>query len=154
MQRGVTLVELMVTIAIGGLLVMLAAPEFTDYIANSRLREGGNSVLADALFAQNEAIRRNGTVRLRLDGSTVQVLDRSGPAELTLRQRVLAGNVAVDGAATLDFGSLGRPVPLGAEHTVNMSLSGSSCSSTLRCPALRVEAGGAIRLCGDRAVCP
>jgi type IV fimbrial biogenesis protein FimT len=151
--HGLTLIELMVAIAIGCLLMAVAAPYFTDYLVNSRLRESGNSMLADALYAQNEAIKRNGTVRLQVEGSTIQVVDRSGPAEVTLRRRVLPGDVVVDEAAAVDFGSLGRPVPLGAEHIVNMGTGRVPCDATLRCPALRVEAGGAIRLCNDRSAC-
>ena len=64
-QRGLTLIELMVGVGDrGALLVLTAAPYFGDYITNSRLREGGNLLLTEALVAQSEAIKRNRTVRL------------------------------------------------------------------------------------------
>ena len=67
-QRGLTLVELMVTVAIGGILMMAGMPYLGDYLNNSRLREAGNSALSSALYAQSEAIKRNGRVRRRWRG--------------------------------------------------------------------------------------
>ena len=75
--RGLTLIELMVGLTIAAFLLMAAAPFFGDYIRNSRLREAGNALLGEALFAQSEAIKRNTTVRLSTSGATLQVIDRS-----------------------------------------------------------------------------
>ena len=146
-QRGLTLIELMVALAIGVLLLFAAAPQFGDMVANSRLREAGNVLYTQALFAQSEALKRNGTVRLSIDGGTIEVIDRSSGADTTLRSLELAGGVTASAAATLDFGSSGM---LAADASINLSMPGQTCSADLRCPGLRVEGGGAIRLCGDR----
>lgn len=147
-QRGLTLVELMVGLAIATFLALTAAPYFADYMANSRLREGGNLLYAEALLAQSEAVKRNATVRLQTSGDTISVIDRSVPASpVTLRTRTLSGGVTA-ATASVDFGSEGRPVPFGS--TASIDLSGTTtCSSDYRCPGLRVEAGGAVRLCGN-----
>lgn len=148
-SRGLTLVELMVGLTIGAFLLMAAAPFFGDYIRNSRLREAGNTLLSEALFAQSEAIKRNGTVRLSTGGATLQVIDRgTGGADVVLRERTLSGNVTAP-AATLDFGTEGRLVPFGTSGAINLSMSGQTCSDDTRCPGLRVDAGGATRLCGN-----
>ena len=148
LPRGLTLVELMVGLTIGAFLLMAAAPFFGDYLRNSRLREAGNALLSEALFAQSEAIKRNSTVRLSTDGATLQVIDRGTGADVLLRERTLSGNVAAP-AATLDFGTEGRPVPFGSSGAINLSMSGATCSDDTRCPGLRVDAGGATRLCGN-----
>jgi type IV fimbrial biogenesis protein FimT len=145
--RGLTLIELMVGLTIAGFLLMAAAPFFGDYIRNSRLREAGNVLLGEALFAQSEAIKRNGTVRLSTSGATLQVIDLSAPNP-PLRERTLAGNVTAP-VATLDFGTEGRPVPFGTSGSINLSMTGELCSDDTRCPGLRVDAGGATRLCGN-----
>ena len=89
-QRGVTLIELMVGLSIAAVLAMSAAPYFSDYIANSRLREAGNLVYSEALAAQSEAVKRNTTVRLATSGSSVLVVDMSNTAHpTTLRMRTL-----------------------------------------------------------------
>jgi len=147
-QRGLTLVELMVGLAIGAFLMLSAAPHFSDYISNSRLREGGNLLYSEALLAQSEAVKRNTTVRLETNGATILIIDRTTPtAPTTLRTRTLNGNVTAP-AATIDFGSEGRPIGFAA-GSVDLSMAGVTCSSDYRCPGLRVDGGGAVRLCGN-----
>ena len=148
-QRGFTLVELMVGIAIAAAMLKVGAPFFGDYVVNSRLREGGNLMFTEALVAQSEAVKRNTRVRLSSTGSTLQVLDMSVPATpVVLRERTFNGAVTAP-VGTLDFGSNGQTVPFGTSLAANLGSSGVTCSSDLRCPGLRVDAGGAIRLCGN-----
>jgi type IV fimbrial biogenesis protein FimT len=149
-QRGLTLIELMVGLTIGALLLMMGVPFFGDYVRNARLRESGNALLSEALYAQSEAIKRNSPVRLSSDGATLQVIDRSDVNnEVVLRERTLATDVAAE-VATVDFGSEGRPMPFGASGSINLSMAGVACSDDTRCPGLRIDAGGATRLCGNR----
>jgi type IV fimbrial biogenesis protein FimT len=145
--RGLTLIELMVGLTIAAFLLMAAAPFFGDYIRNSRLREAGNALLSEALFAQSEAIKRNSAVRLSTSGAALQVIDLSAPNP-PLRERTLSGSVTAP-VATLDFGTEGRPVPFGTAGAINLSMTGETCSDDTRCPGLRVDAGGATRLCGN-----
>jgi type IV fimbrial biogenesis protein FimT len=147
--RGLTLIELAVGISIAAFLMMVAAPFFGDYIRNARLREGGNVLLSEALFAQSEAIKRNTTVRLSTDGVTILVVvPNAAGVDEELHRRALSGSVVAP-VATLDFGSEGRPVPFGNSGTINLSMTGEICSDDTRCPGLRVDAGGATRLCGN-----
>jgi len=147
-QRGVTLVELVVGLAIMAMLFMAAVPSFQDYLANSKLREGGNTLFAQTLFAQSEAIKRNTVVRLEVDGSQITVTDPSDPdAPVELRTAALNDGITLDDA-TIDFGGEGRPVGFAAA-SLNLSLASLSCSTAIRCPGLRVDGGGAVRLCGD-----
>jgi type IV fimbrial biogenesis protein FimT len=149
-QRGLTIVELMVGLAIFAFLAVSAAPFFTDFTTNSRLRENGNLLYAEALAAQSEAVKRNAAVRLSTNGATVQVIDRADPANpVVLRERLLAGGVTAS-VATVDFGSEGRPMPFGTEASVDLSTAAGTCSDELRCPGLRIDAGGGVRLCGNR----
>jgi type IV fimbrial biogenesis protein FimT len=156
-RRGLTLVELMVAIAIAALLVVAAAPPLADFVTNSRLREGGTTLQTEALIAQSEAIKRNRVVRLTTAGSTVQVLEASDAANpVLLRERTLAGGVQAANA-TIEFAPRGYPVDRSVAPTVDfvagaidLSLPGVTCSSELRCPGLRIDAGGGIRLCGNR----
>ena len=147
-ERGVTLIELMVGLAIAAILMMAAAPSFTDYIANSRLRENGNVLYVQTLLAQSEAIKRNTVVRLSTAGSTLQVFDRTDPdAPVLLSERTLTDRVTV-AAGTVDFGGEGRPLGFAAA-SINLSMTGVICSTATRCPGLRVDGGGAVRLCND-----
>ncbi len=155
--RGLTLIELMVAVTISGFLLVAAAPHFGEFTNNSRLREGGTTLQTEALFAQSEAIKRNRVVRLSATGSTMQVLEANDPAATTLlRERTLAGGVAM-ATVTVDFTPRGYPVNRAVVPSVDfvaasidLSLPGVTCSSEQRCPGLRVDAGGGIRLCGNK----
>lgn len=147
-ERGLTLVELMVALAVAALLMVTASPYFGDYGVNSRLRESGHTLYAEALIAQSEAIKRNRVVRLAASSGTVQVIDLTDPARpVVLRTRSLADGVRAP-ATVVDFGSQGWPTDL-TGAAIDLSHVTASCSADNRCPGLRVEAGGAIRLCGN-----
>lgn len=61
-QQGFTVVELMVALAIGGILTMLVVPGVRALIGNNRLTAYTNDFVTHALLARNEAMRRGRTV--------------------------------------------------------------------------------------------
>lgn len=150
--RGFTLVELMVGLAIMAVLLAAAAPFMGDLVANARLREAGNAVFSELLMAQSEAVKRNTTVRLTLSGTTVQTRDITNPGTpVVLRTRTLPIGATLT-ATTVDFGPEGRPAPFGTAVSINVGSSSGTCSDDLRCPGVRVDAGGATRYCSNHQV--
>lgn len=152
-QAGLTLVEMMVAIAIAALLMVSAGPYFGDYIVNARLRENGHLLLTEALLAQSEAVKRNNRVRLVVTGTTLQVQDASGASPVTLRTRSFGGNVSVSADATVEFAGDGRLSSWPTGATIALQSSAVTCSEEQRCPSVIIEAGGAIRLCGNKLSC-
>lgn len=150
--RGFTLIELLVTLAIAAILLTMGTPLLGDYMVNSRLREGGNAVLAEALFAQSEAIKRNGPVQLSVSGSQLRVRDMTAeglaadPAGPVLRENRLPDGISATADATVLFSGEGRTSPFGTDYAVDLHKAGITCSADYRCPGLRVDAGGAMRL--------
>ena len=154
LRRGLTLIELVVTLAIGGILMSMAAPALADFWLNHQLREAGNALQAEALYARTEAIRRNVPTRLVINGADLSVRDMSnGAAGVLLRQRRLAEGLSASGAAQIDFDSRGILLPLGTEAALDIAKTGLTCSSEHRCPGLRVDGGGNMRLCADKLAC-
>jgi type IV fimbrial biogenesis protein FimT len=152
-MRGLTLIELLIAMVISALMLMTAAPYFSDYIANARLRENGNLLLSEALMAQSEAVKRNNRVRLSVSSGTIQVLDASTATPVVLRTRNFTGGVVASSTASVDFMGDGRIATWPNGVSVALSGAGVVCSDTLRCPQLMIDAGGAIRLCGNQLSC-
>lgn len=61
-QRGFTLIELMVVIAIAAIMASLAAPSFSDFINRTRLTSTMSQLSSDLNRARSEAIKRNSWV--------------------------------------------------------------------------------------------
>lgn len=60
--KGFTLIELMVAIAILGILVTLAAPSFNSFIDKYRVKRAADTVSAFLINTKSEAIKRNTAV--------------------------------------------------------------------------------------------
>jgi type IV fimbrial biogenesis protein FimT len=63
-QRGFTVVELMMTIAVAAILLGIAVPSFNNAILGYKLSAYANNLAAGAFLARSEAIKRNATVTM------------------------------------------------------------------------------------------
>jgi type IV fimbrial biogenesis protein FimT len=61
-QRGYTLIELMITITVLGLLLGVAVPSFLDTVRNNRLITQNNEFIGSLNVARSEALKRSGSV--------------------------------------------------------------------------------------------
>jgi type IV fimbrial biogenesis protein FimT len=75
-MKGFTLLELMVGVALFGILFMLAYPSYASFIRNAQIRTAADSIINGLQLARAEAIRRNSNVQFRL-------LNTSGEAAVT-----------------------------------------------------------------------
>ena len=55
-QRGFTLIEAIIVLAVAGILMMIGVPALGDYMKNSRLTANTNKLVGALNFARNEAI--------------------------------------------------------------------------------------------------
>jgi type IV fimbrial biogenesis protein FimT len=65
-ERGVTLIELMIGLALLAFILMMGVPAFGNYLQNQKLRDAASTALGEAHFARAEAIRLNSNVEFVL----------------------------------------------------------------------------------------
>ncbi|MEM9101933.1 MAG: GspH/FimT family pseudopilin [Pseudomonadota bacterium] len=81
---GVTLLELLVTIAVASIIMLIAVPSFRGFIKDSQMTRETNTILSMINFARTEAIGRQTAIQLKpLDtnwqsGLIVNYLDENG----------------------------------------------------------------------------
>jgi type IV fimbrial biogenesis protein FimT len=151
--RGLTLIELMITIVVLAVGLALAAPAFTQQLANYRLRTASESIINGLNYARAEAVRRNSPVSFTLSNSgsgwTVALVS---PAT-TLQQRAAGDSPGISASST----TTSRAVTFTATGFVDGSGIRMSqidlASSTANTETRRIDifGGGLIRVC-DPAV--
>ena len=82
-QSGFTLIELIITITIFGILLAIAIPNLTSLVRNQRVKTAAGDVYASLVFARSEAIKRNANVGICTSGDwatgwSIQSTDCSG----------------------------------------------------------------------------
>jgi type IV fimbrial biogenesis protein FimT len=163
-QSGMSIIEIMVAIAIIGILLAAAMPSYTTWIQNTQIRTASEAILNGLQTARNEAIRRNAAVQVKLEGGAKtgwRVNLFSDPDGTPLRVRSAdegSPNATVAmtpaDADTVTFSALGRVV-------TNADASPSIAQIDIDNPVIPVVAdrrslrilvplGGAIRLCDPK----
>jgi type IV fimbrial biogenesis protein FimT len=69
LSRGFTLIELMITLAVLGMLLMIALPNMGTWLQNTQIRTSAEAMQAGLQLARAEALKRNTTVRFQLVNS-------------------------------------------------------------------------------------
>jgi type IV fimbrial biogenesis protein FimT len=123
------MVELLITIAIAGILATLAAPSFSGLFASQRAKTVGSELFASLLKTRSEAIMRNANVTVSpLAGSWSsgwQILDPANAANV-LETHGSISSVTMTGPAAVTYSPSGRVVAGSAPSFLVKTTSGSS----------------------------
>lgn len=130
-QRGFTLIELMVVVAVLAIVATVAVPSFQQLIENNRLATESNRILSALSFARSEAVRVGDDVSLTADaggfdeGWCVHLGGACNDPDI-LRQ--------FDGLNQLDYAGSANSVTFNArgemtDAAFNISIEPSNCDS-------------------------
>lgn len=173
-SRGVSLIELMIAIAILGILLSIAVPSFRTWILNTQIRTAAEALNNGLQLARGEAVRRNTNVQFVLGAGTgwtvgcatvVADVDGDGRDDCPeVIQTRAAGEGSKDatlsvtpaGATTVTFNGYGR---------VTANLDGSATITQLDIDSALLDAasshdlrilisGGSIRFCDPNITRP
>jgi type IV fimbrial biogenesis protein FimT len=122
--RGFTLIELLISMAIAGILLVLALPHYAEWLADSEVRGGAESIASGMRFAMAEAVKRNAPVEFVLDPTTGTggwVAQDVGASEMYQAGALAEGARRVEltvlpaGGTTVTFNGLGMIQPTNAD---------------------------------------
>lgn len=161
-MAGLSFVEIIIALALLGILLSLGLPAFNTTLANMRVRQVAESLRDGLQSARNEAVKRNAAVAFNLDSPTGGGWSVTLVADGTLLRSKSAAEgsyIQVDsgGATEVDFSNLGlMTLPLAASQTFSVSNpSVGTCGPTgIRCLSIVVAAGGQVRLCDPQRTSP
>lgn len=158
---GFSLVELMVVVAVIGILLATGLPSFNTWIQNSKIRAAAEAVLSGLQSARSEAIRRNARVAFTLlpaaDGTLLWrvgcvTVTATCPALIHSRPLTEGSLVAPGGALVVSFDvgadtqvvfdSFGR-----ANNLLALAAWNVSSSTGDRPQRVIVDVGGSSRVC-------
>jgi type IV fimbrial biogenesis protein FimT len=115
-SRGFTLIELLVTLAVAAVILALAAPSFSNLVAQNRITTQTNVLIGGLNLAKSEAVRRGYAVALRslsndnlFDGWQVfsnQAADGIIPATVTAANGTVITQSQAMGVARITRGTL------------------------------------------------
>ena len=167
---GFTLIELMVTITLLGLLVIWGAPNYSQWIANTRVRTTAEAIQNGLMLAKAEAVRTNSKVQFVLtNGDPVAANVNSITANIAGRSWMVRtfreggtysasdfvqGRSSAEGSSNVTvaaaqhsfvFTGIGSMSPVPTASPLNIDISSPPPAS--RRLRVTVSRGGAIRMC-------
>ena len=164
-ERGFTLVEIMISIAVLGLLIMMALPSFSEALQNQQLRAASEALLNGMQLARGEAIKRNLPVHIVIGpGTGWTVAEAASGTSIQIRSKDEGSpNAAVaispGGATRVTFNALGAVTANldGSARVTQLDITnpaGGACqtaSGPMRCLRIQISGGGSLKMC-DPAV--
>jgi type IV fimbrial biogenesis protein FimT len=158
LSRGFSLLELMVTVAIVGVMLAVGVPSFRTWTQNAQTRSAAEAALSGLQSAKNEAIRRNVRVQLTFQNGTGYRINLASDPDgdpLQVRNHDEGSSnatIAMSPAdtATVTFNSLGRVSPNadGTSSLTSLTFDNAMLDLADRRPLIvNIPSAGGIRLC-------
>lgn len=163
-QRGLTVIELLVTVTVLAILIALAVPSFSSFTAKRRIEGFMSEFTTDLQYARSEAVQRNANVRVSLGTgcyvihlasatsvSCTQTSKSITPAAAELKTVQLPANSTVqltggDGLAYIEFDFVRGSAAFNGTDTLSGKVAATSTVGGWQLTAA-VQPVGRVRLC-------
>jgi type IV fimbrial biogenesis protein FimT len=162
-QRGFTLVEIMISLTVLGIMLMIALPSFGTWLQNQQVRAASEATLNGLQVARAAAIQRNVLVQFQLPAPpttawAVTEVATAAPVQSRAHEEGSPNAVVTAtpaGATTVTFTPLGSvvanadplsPIVTRLDFT---NPAGGSCQpgGPMRCLRVAISGGGSLRMC-------
>jgi len=156
--KGFTLVELLMVLAVVGIMTAIALPAMRVHLANADVRGVAEEMRSGLELARTEAIRRNTSVQFQRNGTgwTVVVPGADNGTDLVVAKRATHQaqvSVTTD-IDNISFNGSGWTSPFGQAMNIILQAPGvSACrpQGGIYCLNIVVAAGGLVRSCDPAA---
>lgn len=131
-MRGFTLIELVVAIAVLGILAVVAAPAVGEYLATQRLKGAAEELQTDLQFARMESVQKNAVITVTLastgytiaqGATTIKAVTFGGGSNVSAGANLVAVFDPVRATATLTNGPDVTVANASTARTLRVSLS-------------------------------
>lgn len=152
LQRGFTIIELMITILLLGVMLTIAVPSFSSVFKQNRLAAQTNSILSSLNYARGQTINQNQNVilqpitagtnwsggwKVRVNGTDIQFFEGVENASLASSAATITyqsdGSLSAVGNITLTLTPNDCPTGNNDVRVITITLSGQSSSAPAVC---------------------
>ncbi len=152
-QRGFTLIEMMVTIAVAAILLVVVVPSFRTFTLSQRVKSGSFDLYSTLMLARSEAVKRRATVTVAASAADWNNGWTISDGTTTLRsQDTPKGLTITSDATTLTYQLDGR-LGSGSASYLQLAATGSTAAGK-RCMTVDPAGVPRSRVLIGSATCP
>jgi len=154
-QRGVTLIELILSIAVLAILLALGVPSFQAWLQNAQIRNAADAVMNGIQLARAEAVRRNKVVYFVMDAGTNWTVMQLNPKQVLQQRQGDEGSqtalIDSGGRTMVSFSPVGAPLSSNPEDGSlpigTIDITSSVAMDALRPLRIVITPSGSVRMC-------